>query len=358
MKFTHLFTLLSLAFIFLTACKKDSPNPQTGAYTLEHKGLITPLLPTDNLLTHEGIALGQQLFYEKDLSKDGSLSCASCHLQEFAFADTSQFSMGVDGLLGKRQAMAIFNMAWNNNEFFWDGRAHLLRDQALLPIQDPLEMNETLDNVIEKLKQKPAYVESFDQVFNNTGINALNISLALEQFMLSIVSNRSKYDKFLAQEVSLSAAEERGRRLFFSPFDPDNSNTSGANCSVCHGGSNFENDSYMNNGLDTPEEMTDIGREQVTGNPLTRGNFKVPSLRNIALTPPYMHDGRFKTLEEVIEHYDHQVEFSPSLSPTLQSIQLNNGLGLSAQDKSDLIAFLKTLSDHELTNDSRYADPF
>lgn len=346
-------------FISFAACKKPTTPISTGLtpHTLSHTGLPTPTLPPDNPLTKEGIQLGRQLFYEKEMSKDGTISCASCHLQAHAFADTARFSLGVDDLQGKRQAMAIFNMAWNNFEFFWDGRAHLLRDQAVMPIQDPLEMNETLDNVVAKLSAKDSYVRQFKNVFDSE-VNATNIALALEQFMFSIVSNKSKYDHFLAGEVSLTAQEERGRKLFFDPFVPFAPNTSGANCASCHGGANFENDSYMNNGLDSFEDMEDTGRENVTNSIASRGQFKVPSLRNIDVTFPYMHDGRFATLEEVIDHYDHGVQFSPTLNATLGSIQNNGGLALSTQDKTDLIAFLKTLTDESLLTSPAFSDPF
>lgn len=285
------------------------------------------------------------------------MSCASCHAQSNAFADTARFSIGVENLPGKRQAMAIFNMPWNSFEFFWDGRAHLLRDQSLMPIEDPLEMNETLENVVAKLQAKPTYVQQFNTVFKEE-ISPLTISLALEQFMHSIVSNNSKYDRFIAGQATLTPSEERGRKLFENPFDPTDPQNSGANCIICHGGANFENDSYMNNGLDTFEDMEDLGRENVTNSAVTRGEFKVPSLRNIALTFPYMHDGRFSTLEEVIDHYDHQVKFSPTLNPTLASIQNNGGLSLTAQQKADLIAFLHTLTDNKLITNPKYSDPF
>lgn len=350
---------LSIILTFFSCTEDDKPEPATlTPYTLEHEGLTSPNIAEDNPLTEEGVALGRMLFYEKLLSKDGTMSCASCHAQANAFADTARFSIGVEGLPGKRQAMAVFNMAWNDNEFFWDGRAHLLRDQALLPIQDPLEMNETLENVISKLNQNSDYQQRFEKVFKEAGITELTISLALEQFMNSIVSNKSKYDKFLAGQASLTTSEEKGRQLFFAAFDPSDPAGSGANCSICHGGPNFENDSYMSNGLDAENNITDAGRQEVTNNPYELGSFKVPSLRNIELTPPYMHDGRFATLEEVIDHYDSGVQFSSALNPTLESIQNNGGLMLSTQDKADLIAFLKTLTDPELITNPKYSDPF
>lgn len=357
---TRLLSLLLIS-LFLLACKKDQKSPlveTNGGYNLSYQGFPKPFIAEDNPLTLEGVELGRRLFYEKKLSKDNTMSCASCHAQKNAFADTNRFSVGVAGKAGKRQAMAIFNMAWNRNEFFWDGRAHLLRDQALLPIQDPLEMNETLENVIQKLSTENDYSIRFKKAFGSPEITSLNISKALEQFMNSIVSNNSKYDRFLVGKASLTPSEERGRKLFFQPVNRMNALKSGANCVDCHNGPNFENNGYMNNGLDTENEMKDIGREKVTKSVLNKGMFKVPSLRNVSLTPPYMHDGRFQTLEEVVDHYDNNVKLSPTLNPTMRSVQTSGGLKLTAQQKKDLVAFMKTLIDEQLINEPKFSDPF
>ncbi len=358
---TPTFLKFFVVLVFVFSCSKDDTTPIKpidNSYKLEHEGLPNPNIAADNKLTKEGVALGRRLFYEIQLSKDNSMSCATCHVQENAFADTNRFSIGVEGLPGKRQAMAIFNMAWNKNEFFWDGRAHLLRDQALMPIQDPLEMNETLENVIAKLEAIPDYVTRFEKVFGSTVITEKRISLALEQFMNTIVSNNSKYDKVQRSEASYTASEARGKELFFKQFDPSNPSNSGANCAHCHGGANFENNDYMNNGLDIETDMEDEGRAEVVNNPLYKGAFKVPSLRNIAITPPYMHDGRFNTLEEVVDHYNNGIKISPTLNSTLASVQNNGGFQLSAQDKIDLVAFLKTLTDYELINSTEFSSPF
>ncbi len=326
-------------------------------YVLEYGMLPTPDLPPDNPLTIQGVQLGRMLFYEKMLSKDGSQSCAGCHRQLDGFSDTMQFSLGVEMLPGKRQAMSVFNMAWHSNEFFWDGRAHLLRDQSLLPIQDPLEMNETLDNVVAKLNDSKMYRDQFTRAFGSDEITAEKMSLAMEQFMLSIVSFDSKYDRFLAGEVELTESEERGRMLFETEYNPFFPQFSGADCAHCHGGANFENDQYMNNGLDTDANITDIGREEVTGNPRDKAKFKVPSLRNIELTPPYMHDGRFQTLEEVIDHYNSGIQESATADPTVLNTK-DTGLFLTDQDKEDLINFLKTLTDYTFINNEEYTNPF
>jgi cytochrome c peroxidase len=225
-----------------------------------------------------------------------------------------------------------------------------------LPIQDSLELNETLDNVIAKLQNLPYYKDQFVRAFGSEEITALKISLALEQFMLTIVSNNSKYDKYLAGEVALSASELRGEELFFAEYNEFFPNVSGADCAHCHGGFNFENDDYMNNGLDIDADFEDLGRFNATGDPADNAKFKVPSLRNIELTPPYMHDGRFTTLEEVVEHYNSGIHNSSTVDPTVLNTQ-NTGLMLSSQDKADLVAFLKTLTDQSITTDPAFSDP-
>ena len=356
--------IVAILSIAVYSCKKEEDSQQTTSakfdetpYVLNHEGLPPPMLPEDNALTVEKVKLGKMLFYEPMLSKDGSMSCASCHAQPDAFSDTAKFSIGVEGLPGKRQAMAVFNMAWNNNEFFWDGRAHLLRDQALKPIEDPLEMNETLENVVTKLSGSQMYKDQFIRAFGSSEITSEKMSLAMEQFELTIVSNKSKYDEYLAGNAALTASEERGRELFFLEYNPSFPDQSGADCAHCHSGPNFENDRYMNNGLDTDGDITDIGREEVTLNPMDKAKFKLPSLRNIELTPPYMHDGRFETLEEVVDHYNNGIKPSATLDPALEMTR-DKGLMLDDQDKKDLVAFLKTLTDHTLSNNPDFADPF
>ncbi len=326
-------------------------------YVLEYGNLPPPPIPADNELRVQAVELGRMLFYETAMSRNNTISCASCHLQENAFSDPRTFSLGVDNLPGARQAMSAVNLAWNSNEFFWDGRAHLLRDQALKPIQDHLEMDETLDNVIMKLSRKGNYKTQFTKAFGTSEVSALRISLALEQFMHSIVSWDSKYDQYDRGEISLNASEERGRVLFFAEYNPFFPSVSGADCQHCHSAKNFENDEYMNNGLDEDADFTDLGREDVTGSPSDRAKFKVPSLRNVEVTAPYMHDGRFQTLEEVVEHYNSGIHASSTVDVTVENTR-QTGLMLDDQDKEDLVAFLKTLTDHRLLSKPAYASPF
>ncbi len=354
---------LFLAFIVLAialiACKKEVV-PYTAVYDdtpyeLQFMNNTLPPvnLPADNPLTVQKVKLGKMLFFENALSLDNSINCGSCHNQSFGFSDPNQFSEGVGGAMGSRQSMAIVNMAWHSNGFFWDGRAELLRHQSLLPIQDPLEMKESLPNVIQKLNGMQIYRDQFIRAFGTSEITSEKISLALESFMLSIVSDNSKYDQYLAETATLTDSEERGRVLFFTEYNQFFPDISGADCVHCHAGNNFENDLYMNNGLDTDAQFVDFGRENATGNVNDRAKFKIPSLRNIEVTGPYMHDGRFTTLEEVVEHYNNGVQNSSTVDPALLGTTAT-GLMLDAQEKTDLVNFLKTLTDYTFLNNPEY----
>ncbi|MBR9861613.1 c-type cytochrome [bacterium] len=355
--FGSIFLIIAL---FVVGCK-DQESPvevvyDDTPYSLNIGVFPTPDIAEDNPLTVQGVKLGKMLFYETKLSSDNSMSCASCHRQEHAFTDTAKFSIGVRGLEGKRQAMSVFNMAWNSNEFFWDGRAHLLRDQSLMPIQDELEMDETLESVIAKLSDDQSYRDQFIRAFGTDEITTERISKAMEQFMNSIVSHGSKYDRYLAGTDTLTESEERGRQLFFQEYNPFFPDESGADCAHCHSGDNFSNNEYMNNGLDG-NVVADKGRENVTQDAKDRAKFKVTSLRNIEVTPPYMHDGRFQTLEEVIQHYNDGLVDSETLDPAL-AMTMDTGLMLDDDDIKDIVAFLKTLTDDELLSNPEYASPF
>lgn len=352
--------VLVSTFLYFS-CKKEEKNYGNyyipTPYSLEYGTLPAPNIPIDNPLTEEGVQLGRLLFYDKKLSSNETISCGTCHVQENGFTDTNRFSIGVLGLPGGRQAMTTVNMLWNSNQFFWDGRANLLRDQALLPIQDSLEMHETLPSIVAKLDAMPFYKSRFKRAFGSDEIDSYKISLALEQFMNSIVSSNSKFDKAERGEAVYTESERRGKILFFSEYNAFFPSASGADCVHCHSGNNFENDMYMNNGLDSDADMMDDGRMKATGDPLDKGKFKVPSLRNIALTAPYMHDGRFKTLEEVVDHYNTGLVNSSTLDPS-QLGPITTGLRLDSIDKIDLINFLKTFTDEELVNNPAYSNPF
>jgi cytochrome c peroxidase len=357
------FCISLLIVLGLFSCKKESKVVETPdeiqqddtPYIIDYGRFPMSSLSSDNPLTIQGVKLGRMLFYDTKLSGNNTQSCASCHQQAFAFNDTATLSIGIRGLKGKRHAMSVFNTLWHNGGFFWDGRASLLRHQALMPIVDELEMDETLENVIAKLSALQDYKNQFKRAFGSEEITEIKISLALEQFMNSIVSNQSKYDLYLDGKATLSESEERGRKLYFLEFNAGIPSNSGADCVHCHGGFNFASDRFMNNGLD--ENPVDKGREGVTGLAADRGKFKVTSLRNIAITAPYMHDGRFKTLEEVLEHYNNGIKDSPTLDPALHQT-IATGLRLTEQNKADIIAFLKTLTDENLINNKAFSSPF
>jgi cytochrome c peroxidase len=318
-----------------------------------------PDLPRDNPLIAERVTLGERLFHEARLSKDNSISCASCHDAGHAFSDSRQYSLGVRDQAGTRNAMPLFNLAWKN-AFFWDGRAPSLRAQALMPIQDHAEMDEALTNVVAKLanrNQEPqnsqpdrrlltpvttkTYPALFLAAFGTPEITPEKIALALESFLLTLTSFDSKFDRALLGEIELSAAEKRGFELFMTEYDPRREQF-GADCFHCHGGPLFQSQTFANNGLDS--NFPDPGRAKITGRESDRGKFSTPSLRNVALTAPYMHDGRFKTLEETVEHYATGLQRSATLDPNLAK-HPDGGVPLSEADKRALVAFLRTLTD-------------
>lgn len=329
-------------------------------YTLQVPAWMPdPIIPADNPLTVDGIALGRRLFYDPILSSDSTISCASCHRQELAFTDGRAVSTGVMGRTGRRSAMALDNLVFHAREFFWDGRVKTLEAQALIPIEDHLEMNEQWPNVIEKLKRHPQYPAWFRQAFGiqrKSEINPELVAKALAQFERTMVSANSRYDRVVwLNEGWYTDEEERGRQLFF--FEEAQS-LNHPGCSHCHFAPTFGNNAfntYTNNGLDNVSSLdafTDKGRGEVTGNRFDNGKFRVVSLRNIELTAPYMHDGRFETLEQVLDNYSlggHGVENEDvNILP----------FTLSTRDKQDLIAFLKTLTDTSFINNPAFSNPF
>ena len=325
----------------LKAPTQDGEVSQVGTpYRFKMKAdFPIPPLPTDYPLTEERVELGRRLFNDASLSRDGSISCASCHDATHAFSDARTFSVGIDGQIGTRHAMPLMNLAWKNT-FFWDGRAPSLRDQILMPIQDPTEMHETLDNIEAKLAKHPAYPSLFKAAFGSRETTAERLSVAIEQFLLTQTSFDSRFDQARYGAGELTEQEKRGFELFFKEYDPRREQF-GADCFHCHGGAFFTDHGFHNNGLDF---KSDLGLGAITGKDSDHGKFSTPSLRNVALTAPYMHDGRFETLEEVVEHYATGIHRSPTLDPNLAK-HFGNGIPLSEADKAALVAFLKTLSD-------------
>jgi cytochrome c peroxidase len=310
------------------------------------KGFPQPKLAADVILTKSRVELGKRLFGDGRLSRDGTISCASCHDAKKGLSDARRFSVGMEGRTGDRNAMPLFNLAWKES-FFWDGRVASLRQQALMPIVDHREMDESLENVVLKLRDLE---KDFAEAFGSPGVTAERLGLALEAFLLTLTSHESKFDRSQRGELKLTADEQRGFELFMMEREP-RLGTMGADCFHCHGGALFGDHAFRNNGLAIGE---DTGRHRVTGAALDKGTFATPSLRNIALTAPYMHDGRFATLEAVLDHYSEGVQRTETLDPNLAK-HPDGGLKLTAEEKRCVVAFLKTLTDEGLakrmTND-------
>ena len=325
----------------ITGEKTGSPLIGTPYRFKLRKGFPIPNLPTDYPLTDERIKLGEALFHDARLSRTNKISCASCHEKKLAFTDGAQNSVGVESRKGIRNSMPLLNLAWKNS-FFWDGRTPSLREQALAPIEDHLEMDESLANVVSKIAD---YEPLFEKAFGSPEINAGRIGIAIEQFVITLTSFDSRFDQAAAGKIELTASEKRGLELFMTEFDPRR-NLRGADCFHCHGGAFFTDHRFRNNGLASTGD--DRGVENVTGKKSDRNKFSTPSLRNIALTAPYMHDGRFDSLEEVVAHYVSGIHRSETLDPNLGK-HGGNGIPLSEDDQKALIAFLRSLTYEKLT---------
>ncbi len=309
--------------------------------------ILPPEIPRDNPLTVEGIALGKALFYDPILSANNTQSCASCHLQSGSFSDPNQFSVGIDGSIGFRNSMPLFNLAWNRRgPFNWDGSAATLEDQIFEPVTNPIEMANTWPNAVAALQNSGTYPELFDAAFGSTAIDSVKVSRAIAQFIRTMISGNSKFDRYLNGQEDLTDAEERGMNVFLDETRGD--------CFHCHGNPMnplWTDNRFHNNGLDA--FFSDRGLGAVTGDPRDDGLFRTPSLRNLAFTAPFMHDGRFNTLDEVIDHYSEGLVYSETVSPLLKKVS-EGGVRLTAEEKSDLKAFLLSLSDPSFTTDSEY----
>ncbi len=317
-----------------------------------------PVIPADNPLTVEGVDLGRHLFWETALSRNNAISCGSCHAPEAAFSDNAAFSIGLYGNPTRRNSMAMMNLAWNN-KFFWDGRALTLEEQLLEPVAHPQEMDLTWPEAVSRIAESPLYQEKFTGAFGTPCVDSVRITYALAQFLRTMISADSKFDRALRTGGAvLTTSEQRGLELFLAEAgDPQifPGGQNGGDCFHCHGGAliEFTDHGFHNNGLDSV--LTDLGRAEVTGQPYDAGVFKTPSLRNIALTAPYMHDGRFATLREVIEHYNSGGHPSPTLDPLMK--MQGTGLGLSEVAINDLVNFLETLTDTEFVANESFSNP-
>ncbi len=276
--------------------------------------------------------LGKKLFSEKLLSKDSSISCASCHLPKFAFADTLAFSIGIGGKLSNRNTPSVLNMK-NRPYFFWDGRAASLEEQALMPIQNPDEMGLPIDEAVHRLNESKEYRLLFQKIFNQPPTEK-NLAASFSAFEQTLETVNSKFDDWSNNLKKLTASEERGRGLFVGDK---------AKCFDCHFREDFTDDEFKNIGLFNGTTLNDVGLFNITKKESDLGKFKTPGLRNIAVTAPYMHNGMFKTLEEVLDYYNNPSSIVKD--PINIDEVLKSPLGLTEKEKKDIIAFLKTLTD-------------
>lgn len=342
--YISLFSVFVIVLFALQSCHVDpvikDELPADNIRLIVPSGWPAPVYDfSTNLLTEEGFVLGRKLFYDTQLSRNNTISCGSCHQQFAAFSHLDHaVSHGIDGLLGTRNAPGLFNMNWNTS-FMWDGGINHIEVQPLGPIANVVEMDEDINNVVSKLQGDADYRRLFREAFGTETVTTQLILKAMAQFQGMLVSYNSKYDRYTRGETSLSANEMSGLNLFQQK------------CNSCHTAPLFTNYQFMNNGLDSV--FVDAGRARITLLAADSGTFKVPSLRNIALTRQYMHDGRFETLEEVLDHYSSGVVNSSTISADVVG-----GIPLTAQEKADIISFLKTLSDYTFINDPRFADPF
>ena len=337
-----------VAFIFIApllfvACDKGEDEvPAATPYTLVIPQGLPPMnIPSNNPLTVEGVALGKRLFYDPILSANNTQSCASCHIQETGFSETTQYSTGIDGIEGNRNAMPLINLGWQT-KFFWDGGANGLESQVIGPITNPIEMHETMENVVAKLNAHAEYPDLFKAAFGSAEASSQNIMRAIAQFERTLISGNSKYDQYMRGETFLSSQELNGLSLFTDMEKGD--------CSHCHSlGSTFSDFEFRNTGLDSIP--VDEGRYLITLNQGDRGKFKTPSLRNVELTAPFMHDGRFQTLLECVQHYNTGFRYSANLDPNLSFAVKGR---MTQQEMEDLVTFMKTLTDMEFVNNPAF----
>ncbi|WP_304067490.1 cytochrome-c peroxidase [Pedobacter glucosidilyticus] len=349
-------TILLWLSLLIVSCKKEPLVEEELPLPSFVKLAVPSNLPTapedpDNPLSKEGIELGRRLFYDTRLSASNRISCASCHHQELAFTDGVALNdKGESRKVLHRHSPALFNLAWANKGLFWDGGSTNLESQAFAPITSPDEMHQDLLIMESELKQIPDYVQRFKLVFQDE-IKSKYVAKALAQFQRSLISANSKYDKYIRKEdnIQLSTLELQGLSLVEKK------------CKGCHSGELFTDYAYHNNGLDSmfSDEHEGIyqGRYRVTFNPLDLGKFKTPSLRNVALTAPYMHDGRFNTLNEVLNHYMNHVKVSVSTDQLMYQNNGEAGIPMSIQEKEAIIAFLNTLSDFDFINNKSISNP-
>ena len=367
----------AMAVSLASSCKKEEPDVDDGGgggsvgtpYNLAvPSNLPLMFIPPDNPMTVEGVALGRYLFYEERLSGDNTMSCSSCHAPAYAFTDEGNaVSTGIDGISGTRSSMAMINLGWGQS-FFWDGRAATLEDQILRPVRDPIEMHETWTNALSELQADAAYPDLFNAAFGTSTIDSSLAAKAIAQFLRTMISGNSPWDKFRRAEGTIPLDAQLGYELFKVEggqgwFEVPGMDTmvfglGGADCFHCHVEASglFTDEQFHNNALD-PEPFADLGRGAITGDPFDNGKFKVPTLRNIMLTAPYMHDGRFATIEEVLDHYNDGGHPSTTVDPFMKFTDPEITLELDATKRAQIIAFLNSLTDMEFVENPAFSDP-
>ena len=335
---------IATAALLLEACRKnDSLAP--GASVLKFEippGFPDPTYKFDNNTpTQQGFELGRKLFYDGKLSMDGNFPCASCHQQFAAFCTFDHpRSHGFNNQFTLRNAPGLFNMAWVSNGLHWDGGINNLEVQPLAPLTAPNEMAETVDDVVNKLKTDPDYPRLFKAAFGDETINSQRMLKAIAQFVGMMVSANSKYDRVKSGKDSFTPEEQNGYSVFQSK------------CATCHQEPLFTDNSFRNTGLPVIDGLNDFGRMRITRDPQDSLKFKVPSLRNVNITYPYGHDGRFYSIGAVIDHYRFDVINGPTTDPLVK-----NGIPMNDDEKENLILFLRTLTDSSFVNDTRFAQP-
>ncbi|SER88045.1 cytochrome-c peroxidase [Pedobacter rhizosphaerae] len=336
----------------IMSCKKEPVIP-VSSEAVQYITLTAPegfpaiKINSDNPLSNQGVELGRLLFYDVRLSGNNKVSCASCHSQRLAFSDgVALTNAGVSGQNLERHSPALINLAWANG-FFWDGGSKNLESQAFGPITNMHEMQQDLNELEFELKQVPEYVKRFSDIFKD-GVKATNVAKALAQFQLTLISSNSKYDKFKLGEISLNAQELRGLNLIH------------IKCKSCHSGELFTDNAYHNNGIDDvysdEHEGIHQGRYRITHDPSDLGSFKTPTLRNVMLTAPYMHDGRFKNIDEVLEHYNSGLKKSSTVDPLLFQNNKQLGVPISPKEKLDIKAFLMALTDNDFITNKKFSN--
>lgn len=360
--------IAGLLVTLLWACDKDVPDPPGDhrqdltdiPYDPMPYSLPVPqnypqmLIPSSNPLTREGIELGRKLFYDPIMSRDSTVSCGSCHMQSQSFKDPDGISTGVDRRTGRRTSMNLINVGYNTRTLFWDGRSTTLEDQVTHPLEDPNELDHdwrSLESQLRRHRDYPGYFRKAFGIRTASEIDRELISKAIAQFERTLISSgNTRYDRALRGEVVLTEDELAGYLMFVDavPDLPD------AECGHCHAEPLFTTFEFRNNGLeniDNLEDFPDKGRGEVTGNSQDNGKFKIPTLFNAAISPPYMHDGRFQTLEEVMDHYNSGGHRQSNTDPLIQP------LGLSEKQKQQVIAFVKTLTDSTFLTEKNFSDP-